>query len=287
MKPGFIIIVIIGIIIVWAVLQSSLAGVAGIDRSERTSTSQNRNSQREILSEEDRYGKTISPFAGFFELKKGRATKDDPREEYVEVQADRKNNSAITVTGWRIQSLDKRGDITIGNVARIPRHPERSYETQTVDLEPGHSAYIITGRSPINTSFRTNICTGYFEETKDFSPRLSRQCPDVESEELERWGIDSTPRENSSDEECIKSLERIGRCENPGKPNENLNRDCREYINEIGYELCAEIHVGDSNFLGDEWYVYASSVFDDMWDDKGDTILLLDSAGRIVDSVSY
>ena len=108
-----------------------------------------------------------------------------------------------------------------------------------------------------------------------------------EDERLEDFHIDSTPKEDSSDDQCIRALKRIGRCEDPGAPDDELSRDCREYIREISYGLCARLHVSDSDFFGDEWYLYVGSRFSDIWGDESDTILLLDGSGRLVDALTY
>lgn len=292
MKPGFVIIVIIGIVLAWAFLSvtgSSFSAFGDRDRESR----ENRASVSRGQSARPDASETIvananeSSFVELVSLRKARATRDEPQEEYLEVRADKDNTRSINITGWKLVSTQHGRNVSIGTVQNVPIERGYNPEDDPVLLEPGDSAYIISSASPINTSFRTNKCIGYLEEKKDFAPRLSRNCPDAEDGDLDAHGIDSTPRENSSDEECIDALKRIGRCENPGKPDEDLNRDCREYIDELDYNFCAGMHVRDDDFMGDEWYVYVGRRFTDLWHDESDRIELRDSSGRVVDVVEY
>ena len=104
---------------------------------------------------------------------------------------------------------------------------------------------------------------------------------------MKAFGIDPNAREKTSDYECVREIKRIGQCKNPGKPDDDLNNDCKDFINQIDYGFCAGLHLNDADFAGNEWYLYVGYLSNDIWNDDNDTILLLDSAGRVVDSISY
>lgn len=288
MKPGFIILAIIGIILALAVFKTTGDAVVNVFGTNRDApTVQRSTNSRPDSSETLVINANVSSFSEKVELRRGRATDDEPREEYIEIRADNDNGTPISITGWSIKSLISGHKIAIGNAAKLPIYPGNNIQNDPVILEPGDRAYIISGPSPIRLSFRTNVCTGYFEENKDFVPRLSRQCPDPEDENLERYGLDNNPSNNSRDEDCLREIKSIGRCINPGSVDDELSRTCRNFIDMINYNWCASLHLTDSDFAGDEWYVYVGSKFNDIWDDDNDTIELRDTADRLVDVLEY
>jgi len=280
--PKLLVVAILGILVLWAVVQSSVSSIPSRDSTQRRTAGTTENEGKSVLENQK-----LSPLIEKVRLYSGQVRNDDPAKEYIEIRASKDNTVPITITGWKLKSTEHNKSVSIGKASYIPIYPGRSFFSNDIQLEPGDRAYIISGFSPVNTSFRTNICTGYLSENKTFHPRLPRQCPNAEDERLEDFGIDSTPRKNSRDEECIKELKRINRCEDPGPPDRDLSQDCKEYIKKIGYELCTQLHVSDATFRGNEWYIYVGKLSDDIWGDENDTILLLDRSGNTVDTLTY
>ncbi|MEK9209450.1 MAG: hypothetical protein AAB926_01325, partial [Patescibacteria group bacterium] len=84
-----------------------------------------------------------------------------PDKEYLEIKADRNNTENVVITGWKLKSSRTNEDIVIGQGAKLAFSGQTNTQ-QSIILTPGQRAFIITGQSPIGTSFQLNACTGYF-----------------------------------------------------------------------------------------------------------------------------
>ena len=220
---------------------------------------------------------TVSPFKDFVRLGYvyGRYDKE-PEKEYIEIQSSYDNKSPIKITGWKL--VGKRGlDVTIGRGAYLVYSAQINPQ-QDIYLYPGDRAYIITGISPIGTSFKINKCIGYFSQFQNFYPELpSWGCPRPEDEEDAQ----------SLDDNCLDYLETIPRCRMQISIPPKLSSACQSYINEkINYNTCVEGHKNDSDFYKGEWRIYLGRT-EKLWKEERETIILKDENGKIVDSVSY
>lgn len=203
-------------------------------------------------------------------------------KEYFEIQANRSNTSPISITGWRVTSLISGVSYAIKNGVHLPQSSSISPET-AIFLNPGDRAYIATGRSPIGVSFRTNLCTGYFEQFQDFSPSLRRECPrpkdelDVTVDVIRTFG-----------NTCLDLIERLPRCEMYTKSLPlGSTPECVEFVTtEINYNGCVSAHKNDPDFYKSEWRIYLGRDAE-IWRDKRETIVLLDNEGRTVDTFTY
>jgi len=97
-----------------------------------------------------------------------------PEEEYAFLRnADDSSKPPIVISGWTLEnSQGKRYAIAGAQKLALMDVNETS-----VFLPPGAEAYVHTGPSPINVSFRENACTGYLNENNKFMPRLAERCP--------------------------------------------------------------------------------------------------------------
>ena len=113
-----------------------------------------------------------SPYAGKIIIRESNATESDVTQEFIQLTASEGNSQPILVTNWALQSA------VSGARAIIP--PAVPFfilgvvnPVQPVYLEPGASIFVATGASPVGTSFRENICSGYLSELHTFTPELS------------------------------------------------------------------------------------------------------------------
>ena len=82
----------------------------------------------------------------------------------------------MKITGWKLKG--KTGlDIAIGQGASYIYSNVASQPQENIYLKPGEKAIIITGKSPLGTSFKLNKCAGYFEQFHEFAPELNIDCP--------------------------------------------------------------------------------------------------------------
>ena len=221
---------------------------------------------------------TVKP--NFATLKTRRAKETNPNEEYVEIKADKKNKSSIKITGWKLKG--KTGlDIAIGQGASYIYANIASQPQGDVYLKPGEKAMVITGRSPLGTSFKLNKCSGYFEQFQDFTPELNTECPLLRDEELPSDMNDS----------CLDYIDRVSSCQTvvsiPYKYSFKLSSSCQDYVTQsANYKTCLDNHKDDADFYLPEWRIYLDRS-EELWKKKRETITLYDDKNNVIDSKSY
>ena len=222
-----------------------------------------------------------SPYAADIELKVGNVRTSDPNMEYIVIKSSRKLAKNITMTGWTLQSQVNLIKASVSSAVAIPALGQLNSEGPVV-LGPDTTLYVSTGRSPLGFSFRTNVCTGYFEQNQDFIPSLKRECPTPEDEALLK------PEKVGTNAECIDFVESLRRCEIYTRPIEaNIGASCREFVqNDLTYSGCTALHRNDPQFYKNEWRIFLSRQ-QGMWADQHDQIRLLDENGKLVAAVSY
>ena len=209
------------------------------------------------------------------------AKKDLAREEFLKIEISSRAKEPIDITGFQLVSAFSKRAYRIPEAARIPRSGINNVTGPAV-LLPGDNAIISTGRSPIGTSFRTNSCTGYFEQFQDFEPRLRTSCPAPERE------LDSFFSNPDIDDVCEDYVRSVGNCEMPltGIPL-GVKSGCRDFINErLSYNGCVAAHDSDSKFLKDEWRIFLNRD-QEIWRNNREIIHLLDRQGDLIDTISY
>ncbi|MFH1979148.1 MAG: hypothetical protein ABII97_02095 [Patescibacteria group bacterium] len=206
----------------------------------------------------------------------GQAKEREAQKEYVEVRLSSSAKTPVNMGGWVIEGTSK-------FALKMPKavalfftnkiNPEKE-----IILSPGDKAYIISGRSPIGSSFHLNKCMGHFTNFQTFYPTIRKECPYPKDE---NW-----PASLSFD--CIDFIETLPRCEaNFTIPGSLGGNDCINAINNtLGYNNCVELHKSDADFYKKVWYVYLDRS-DDLWNDRHDTIVLKNKEGKAMASVTY
>lgn len=233
-----------------------------------------------------------SPYADVVTLRQHTARDRDAQDEYIDIEIDRDLSEPLSLTGWKLTGQENNISVTLGRVAFIPDYDRTQQE---IRVEAGQTVHILTRRSPIRDSFRTNVCTGYLSEDRTFKPSLRRECPNLLTEDiLSPLGIDLEDVEDdihdgrsNTDTRCYRAIDRLSTCREPNTIPDDISRRCEDFLDDIGYEWCVETYNAQTNFFTDEWYVYLRSSFEDLWGNDDDTITLFDQNGRIVDSISY
>lgn len=219
-----------------------------------------------------------SRYAGKVTILSSRAKDTDPDKEYITIRANKNNTETIPITGWRLESGVTGRRATIGKGSQLPISGQ-TVNDQTIFLAPGEMAIVVSGRSPLGSSFRLNLCTGYLEQFQNFSPRLPRDCPDPEDEP------EVVPKVLSSgmSDACISFIERIPRCSINTKPiPQTLESSCHQFINrEINYNACVTRHRQDEGFYLDEWRVFLSRD-EELWRKEREIIKLVDTEDKVV-----
>ncbi|PIP86499.1 hypothetical protein COV42_02105 [Candidatus Campbellbacteria bacterium CG11_big_fil_rev_8_21_14_0_20_44_21] len=208
------------------------------------------------------------------------AKQSSPLTERVELRVGADAAGKIPLSGWRLQSGVSGATDTIGKGTELPYSGQVNPEMD-IFVKAGERIIVSTGRSPIGSSFRTNKCTGYFEQFQDFNPSLERSCPRP---------IDDLPNVGAGNEaeKCIDFVEKLPRCEvylkevPPG-----IGGTCHEYVtSKVNYNNCVENHKDDLDFYKNEWRIYLGRN-DELWKSQREIIKLIDTSNKVVDVITY
>ena len=180
----------------------------------------------------------------FITLKTRRAKETSPDKEYIEIKADKKNKGPMKITGWKLKGKNSI-DVLIGKGASYIYASIASQPQEDIYLKPGEKAVIVTGASPLGTSFKLNKCAGYFEQFNEFTPELDTECPLLRDEE--------PPSGISNNDQCLDYIDRVSSCSTvvsiPYKYSSKLSSSCQDYVlQNANYKTCLEKHKNDSDF---------------------------------------
>lgn len=210
------------------------------------------------------------------------AQSDSPREEYVSIAAGYGNTTPLNITGWSLQSVVSGIRVYIPSGVS-PYVLGALNSASGIQLEPGASAVIASGSSPLGISFRENKCSGYLEQFQSFTPSLSAQCP-TPSEEMPFSAANITMYGDA----CIDAVSSLPSCRfYTGILPQGVSGACSAFIGErLSYNGCVRQHKIDSDFFVNVWRVYLDSPVE-LWRNTHDVIRLLDAEGRTVDVLTY
>jgi hypothetical protein len=225
-----------------------------------------------------------SPYAGKVTLQNGNASAQSPESEYLTLNAVSENSTAISITGWKLESVVTKSEALIPEGARL-LVSENDREKAPIMLSPGETAYVVTGLTPLRVSFRENECSGYLSTEGSFSPSLTRSCP-LPGDELLQYGS-----VKSSDARCSEYVRGIGQCEVKDASHieaAELSGSCEMFIsNVLTYEGCVEKHRTDKTFYtSGAWRVYLNRT-GELWRSSKDVVRLLDAEGKVVSVLEY
>ena len=210
------------------------------------------------------------------------AVETSAQREYVVITASGDNSAPVELKGWSLQSA------YTGMRASIP-YASSAFrmgvfnDQENVLLNPGASAIVSSGSSPVSTSFRENLCSGYLGQLQQFVPPLSNSCPPASR------ALPFTPDNlKVYGDSCFTFLESVPACTAPlyNIP-PNVNPNCRALAaNVLSYNGCVATYSYLPAFNFNSWRLYLGSNTE-LWANTHDIIRLLDSAGRTVDVYTY
>jgi hypothetical protein len=205
----------------------------------------------------------------------------DPNNESIEIHVAQDAGVPVDLSEWTLVSAAS------GAVMNIPRGTEVPTSgtvnaAQDIILQPGESALIISGRSPIGGSFRENKCIGYFSTFQKFTPALPQNCPAPSDELAKLYGPDYV-----RDAACIDYVNRLSRCQVVLSPPVTVSGSCQSFlVNYLNYNGCMNAHQGDADFKSGSWRIYLGRTTP-MWRSSHEIVKLLDIKGNTVDAFSY
>ncbi len=231
----------------------------------------------------------LSPFYGKVQIIKDSlgAEKSAVNNEYIILQANEDNTKPINITGWYLQSMISGVRVQIPDaVTDVQMHQVNP--TYEIELSPGQKAIVNSGESPLGISFKTNICSGYFNNFQRFEPEIENNCPMPTTimsptiENLQMYG-----------DNCIDLASSLRRCQ-------YLTDKILKSIDVPVTDACIEKLRTDLTYSGcyaqnkNKKDFYADSIFriflgeqNALWKDRYEVIRLLDKDGKTVDVFSY
>jgi len=222
-----------------------------------------------------------SPYRGQVFIVQGGGPAKSGANEYVGIQAEQGNATPVDITAWSLQSA------LTGIRAFIPRGVDTfmlgAVNAQVdIYLNPGASALLSSGSSPVGTSFRENLCTGYLGSMQTFSPPLAARCPSP-SETLPE-----TPDNlRTYGDECFNYVQQLSSCTFPLSPPRSVYPACRIFIaNHLSYNGCVQDNKYKTGFAQNSWRIYLGAG-GELWRNTHDIVRLLDKEGRTVDVIMY
>ena len=205
---------------------------------------------------------------------------EDPDFELMVLRAAYENYSPVLITGMTIESAITRNRAALGTALPVYFQNKQNSNT-SVFLKPGEYAYIITGDSPLNYSFKVNKCVGYLEQYDDFYPSLNTYCPLITEADLPVYP-------NHLNDNCLDYIPGIPQCYEHVDPfPENINLECQQFIlKKMNYSACVSEHIQDPDFYTKEWRLYLNRD-QPLWKTQREHIRLKDQSGNVIDEFSY
>lgn len=207
------------------------------------------------------------------------AKASDANEEYLRILASEYAKGPIAVSGLLLRGTGYDSAVLVPRAVELPILGA-SATKKDVYLPPGGRALVSSGRSPIGTSFRANMCTGYLDQFQNYAPDLRRECP-TPLEELRQTEL-------VGEEACVEFVEKIPRCRiYQGKLPNSLSGACRVFVTEkLNYNACVAAHKNDEDFYKDEWRLFLDQQ-EELWRDRNEIIRLIDAKENVVDAITY
>lgn len=221
-----------------------------------------------------------SPYAGSVSISGNAVREGAAAREYLELRAS--GSAPRTITGWSLQSAVSGLRIFIPPAAS-PFTLGTLNPVGNISLAPKESAIVVSGSSPLGVSFKENMCSGYLNELRSFTPEISSACPSPSDILVET--PDSLRIYGGS---CFDYVQTVPQCHFPGTVYPStISAPCRTLLaNTLSYNGCVQAHRYDPSFEQPTWRVYLNSRTE-LWDDAHDIIRLMDAEGRTVDVYTY
>ncbi len=226
----------------------------------------------------------ISPYYDQVQINGGSAKSSAYEKESVEIY--NRANYNINVTGWTISAERGKNSYALPQAYIIPGYDDLSY-TGNLELRPSDRIILYTKRSPLgyskttksDYSFRLNKCTGYLNDTYDFSPALPNQCPKIELTDEEK---------DSLDNDCLNFIKNLSGCHKvTGAEYSKRSASCRDFLKEkVSYSACVSEHRFDNDFYKNQWNLYLGRT-GEVWNNTSETLILRDANGLVVDQYKY
>jgi hypothetical protein len=187
------------------------------------------------------------------------------------------SGSILSLSSTQLESSRTGARVSLGRAAEIL--VAGAAPSAEVILEPYASAFISFESSPVGTSFRENICTGYLTQSITFTPSIPHLCP-APSQVASQYD----PSRRKLDDTCHSFIDTLSSCTLYTSPlPTDLSSACREFIRgAFSYKSCAFQNQTKVGYLQPDWRIYVPT----FTYTSSDTIFLLDQEGAVLAEIS-
>ena len=225
-----------------------------------------------------------SRYVGKVRLERSASSNTDPDREYLTLTVNQ-GVGAIDISDWYLESYVTDERVAIPDGTEVYRDGGAINRTRAIVLNSGQRAYLITGESPVNTSFQENMCIGYLRTEENFVPNVSRNCP-APRELLRRFS-----NVELDEDSCWEFIDRQWGCNmiDDSHPEfDDLSGVCRRFIEDyLSYNSCIDQFSWRTDFHKDnDWYIYFERD-EELWRSKREIIRLLDQYDQVVAVIEY
>ncbi|MEN9621640.1 MAG: hypothetical protein RLZZ67_74 [Candidatus Parcubacteria bacterium] len=203
----------------------------------------------------------------------------DPGEEYIRIIANEYAKGSVSLASTTLRGTATKADTPLPKAVEFLTLGVTALKTP-VSLTPNARAIVTSGRSPVGTSFRVNMCTGYLGQFQTYTPALRKECPSP-SEEIANTTL-------AGESACVAFVQTLPRCRiYQGKFPSDISSACKVFVSEkLNYNTCAIAHKTDADFYKDEWRLFLDQSTG-IWKNSAEIIRLLDNKGNTIDALSY
>lgn len=207
------------------------------------------------------------------------AQASNPQEEYLRIVATPQAEKSVSLEGMTIRGSALATKAPIPPAANLPVLGTPNLKT-AVSLPPTGRAIITSGRSPIGTSFRVNICSGYLDQFQAYTPTLRQECPEP-LDELKAVG----PSTEASCQAFVKTLPRCRAWS--GTFPATISASCKAFVtNNLNYNSCVQRNEKAEAFYKNEWRLFLDKTTE-LWKNRQEIVKLFDAKGNTIDAITY
>ncbi len=192
----------------------------------------------------------------------------------ITLDTDLEREEEINMTDWQLQGRLKSFDFSKGIQAYHPIF--NAVPNEDIIIKRGDTIYLSAASTPLGlvNVFKTNQCTGYLDDLRDFPITIPEDCPKIEQDDI-----------SELDQCCQEYILDLEKCELP-KDTYVLDLECKNYVtNNINYEGCFSKYSKYNDFLGDEWHMYLN--FNLVLTGECHTLYLRDQNNLFIDKYTY
>ena len=183
----------------------------------------------------------------------------------------------LTLTDWKVLDRQKK----VAYLFPAIDVSGSGEDSSPITVYSGDRVIVSSGRSPVDTSFRVNKCSGYRSQSNTFVPAIRTSCSDP-LQAFADYG-----KVPFSDDACYVAVLPLSPCVTVDTVPSGVTDACRDFLqNVLSEDGCISRHRGDVDFYTGEWRVFLGSDTQ-LWKNRDNVLYLLDENDLLVATLVY